>query len=76
MSYRVGRSWGDTKVYMSATQAKNAALKLGDPVVIWRHIRNHWHIVADRSALPGQARPDLLPIDQHLSNVFASAVSK
>ena len=56
-----------SKPYMSAKQAHAAALRVGDPVVVYRRSGAHWSLIIDRSTACGQ-----LPIEQHLANVLGA----
>ena len=70
MTYRVGRSWDTSKVYMTKTQALAAALKIGeDPVCVWKHLTGHWELIVDRSA----PEKDCLPFALHITNVMKVA---
>jgi hypothetical protein len=70
MTYRVGRDWDTSKVYMSKAQALAAALKLGDdPCCIWKSLRGHWELIVDRST-PSK---DRLPFALHITNVMEVA---
>lgn len=65
MTYRVGRNFDESKFYMAAHQARAAAVKLGDPVCVWKKTsRIHWSLICDRSI------PNGLPLSllQHVGN--------
>ena len=63
MTFRVGRTFDESKFYMAAHQARAAAVKLGDPVCVWKKSGNHWSLVCDRSQQYGQ-----LPLLEHVGN--------
>jgi hypothetical protein len=65
MTYKVGRTFETAKIYMALGQACRAALKVGDPVCIWKGSTGHWALVLDRS-VPA----DRLPLGEHIANIF------
>ena len=66
-TYRVGRDWKTATDHEGPARALKAVLTLGEPCVVWKKRRGHWHIVLDCSLYC----KDRLPLPVYARNVFS-----